>query len=140
MSTFKKQRIAYFQDTDAAGIVYFSQFFNFAHEALEEHLMAQGISIASVIAEGTNLWPITRSECLYRSPVRLHDVLEVSGEVRANGESSMVTSCTVFNKTTAREAALVTIEHTFISAIDWKKVAIPEDAKRLLLPTPVSGE
>ena len=132
MSTFSHKRFVYFKDTDAAGIVYFGRFYDFAHEALEEHLEAEGQGIPEILKAGEYLWPITRSECRYTSPVRLNDRLDVTGQVKANGDNGIRTDFTITNETTGKEAAIVTIEHTFISANDWKKVSIPDDVRKLM--------
>ena len=132
MSSFTPSRFVYFKDTDAAGIVYFARFFDFAHEALEEHLESSGMGIARILVEGEYLWPITRSECQYTSPVRLNDRLQIKGGISANGDHGIRTDALILNETSGKEAARVTIEHTFISADEWKRSKIPEAVKKLL--------
>ena len=132
MSHFETERMVFLKDTDAAGIVFFSRFFEFAHEAMEECLAEHELGIAKILAEGKYLCPVTHSECTFRSPLRLNDSFRLTGNMQAHGESGMRTEVVVFNQTTGKESALITIEQCVISADTWKEIALPAEIMKLL--------
>ena len=53
MSTFTYKRNVFFKDTDLAGVVYFPNFYIFAHEAFESFLKAGDVDVGALIAEGS---------------------------------------------------------------------------------------
>lgn len=65
------------QDVDAAGVVFFAKVFEFFHDAYARLLDAEGVSIASILAEGRYQFPLVHAEASYAAPVRLGDTVTV---------------------------------------------------------------
>jgi acyl-CoA thioester hydrolase len=78
----------YYEDTDAAGIVYHAAYLRFAERARTEMLRRLGLDHASLRARFGLVFTVRRCAIDYRAPARLDDLLEVeSGLVRLGGAS-----------------------------------------------------
>lgn len=64
-------------DTDAAGIVWFGNFFRFFEEAEDELFRALGHPRTEVIREHGIFMPRVETMCRYRSPARAGELLEI---------------------------------------------------------------
>jgi 4-hydroxybenzoyl-CoA thioesterase/acyl-CoA thioester hydrolase len=86
---FRTSRRVEFRDTDAAGIVHFSVFFNYLEQAEHELLRQIGLSVLSHDSEGEVGWPRVAAKFDYRLPARFEDVLDVVVTVARVGRSSV---------------------------------------------------
>ena len=86
---FRAQRRVEFRDTDAAGIVHFSAFFNYMEEVEHAFLRSLGLSVIMHDPSGTLGWPRVAANCQYQAPVRFEDVLDVQLSIRRIGEKSV---------------------------------------------------
>ncbi|CAH2032709.1 YbgC/FadM family acyl-CoA thioesterase [Trichlorobacter ammonificans] len=77
----------YYEDTDAAGVVYHSNYLNYCERARTEYLRERGHSVAALAADGAVL-PVVRMEIDFRLPARHDDLLRVlTVPVRVGGSS-----------------------------------------------------
>lgn len=83
MFTYKR-RIA-FHETDAAGVVYFGNFFRLAEEA-ETHALA---SLGNIVTRDGFLYPRVHAEADYRAPLRFFDEVAVHCCITRIGSSSV---------------------------------------------------
>jgi len=58
---FTYRRIIHFRDTDAAGVVYFTNLLALCHEAYEASLAASGIDLKSFFSSGSLAFPIVHT-------------------------------------------------------------------------------
>lgn len=79
-----KRRIA-FHETDAAGVVYFANFFHLAEEA-ETHALA---SLGSIVTRDGYLYPRVHVEADYLAPLRFFDEVAVHCNILKIGSSSI---------------------------------------------------
>lgn len=63
----------YYEDTDAAGVVYHANYLNYLERARTEFLRELGWSVADLATEGM-IFPVVRMEVDFRTPAR-HDQL-----------------------------------------------------------------
>lgn len=82
---FTYQRRIAFHETDAAGVVYFANFFHLAEEA-ETHALA---SLGSVLTHDGYLYPRVHVEADYLAPLRFFDKVSVHCCITKIGSSSM---------------------------------------------------
>ncbi|HWA87553.1 MAG TPA: thioesterase family protein [Opitutus sp.] len=75
---FNYARTVRFADTDAAGVVFFANYFAICHEAYEESLAAAGIDLNAFFRDTGVIIPITKSEAEYLRPLRPGDKLRVT--------------------------------------------------------------
>lgn len=73
----------YYEDTDAAGIVYYANYLKFAERARTEWLREIGGDEARVLKDSGLLFVVRRCEVEYLQAARLDDLLEV--ETRVTG-------------------------------------------------------
>jgi 1,4-dihydroxy-2-naphthoyl-CoA hydrolase len=66
--SFIYKRTVRFQDTDAAGVVYFANTLAMCHEAYEESLIAAGIEVWKFFSSNAIALPIVHVEADYRHP------------------------------------------------------------------------
>lgn len=71
----------YYEDTDAAGIVYYANYLKFAERARTEMLRAIGIDHSRMRSETGLAFAVRECSVDYRSPARLDDSIEVHTRV-----------------------------------------------------------
>lgn len=67
--SFIYKRIIYFQDTDAAGVVYFANILAICHEAYEESLAASGVSLKAFFNNPDFAIPIIHASVDFFQPI-----------------------------------------------------------------------
>jgi len=71
----------YFEDTDAAGIVYYANYLKFLERARSDMLRAAGIDQCAAIDEGTGVYAVAEASIRYLRPARLGDDLRIVSTV-----------------------------------------------------------
>jgi acyl-CoA thioester hydrolase len=71
----------YYEDTDAAGIVYYASYLKFAERARTEMMRAWGFDIPSLLAREGVMFAVRRGVVEYRAPARLDDHLAISTRI-----------------------------------------------------------
>lgn len=79
----------YFEDTDAAGIVYYASYLRFLERARTEMLRFLGHSHNRIMAEHGVLFAVRRCEIDYLAPARLDDMLEVRSRTVDMGAATL---------------------------------------------------
>ena len=79
----------YYEDTDAAGIVYYANYLKYAERARTELLSSLGFENARLAAEEGVAFAVRRCEVEYLKPARLDDRLEVVSSIAALGGASL---------------------------------------------------
>ena len=74
---FTYRRTVRFADTDAAGVVFFPNYFAICHEAYEESLAADGIELRSFFSEHGVIVPVSKSQAEYLRPLTCGDKVSV---------------------------------------------------------------
>jgi acyl-CoA thioester hydrolase len=78
-----------FRDTDAAGIVHFSVFFNYMEEAEHALLRELGLDVFLEDEDGPISFPRVAASCDYRSPLRFDETVSVYVTIFNIGSSSV---------------------------------------------------
>lgn len=76
--SFIYHRTVYFQDTDAAGVVYFANVLSICHEAYEASLAASDINLKDFFTNPSVAFPIVHANVDFFRPVFCGDKLEIS--------------------------------------------------------------
>jgi 1,4-dihydroxy-2-naphthoyl-CoA hydrolase len=74
---FTCTRTVRFQDTDAAGVVYFANLLSICHEAYEASLAASGIDLKTFFSSSDVAVPITHTSADFFKPAFCGDRLEI---------------------------------------------------------------
>lgn len=77
----------YYEDTDAAGVVYHANYLKFFERARTEFLREQGLGVADLAAAGF-VFPVIRMEVDFKAPARHDELLRVETRTeRVSGSS-----------------------------------------------------
>jgi len=105
--TFTLTRRVEFHETDAAGLMHFSNFYRWMEVCEHEWFRARHLAIMSTAPDGVRHgWPRRESSCEFLRPLRCGDVIRVRATIEAVGESSL-TYGFVFEKDRAGRWAAV---------------------------------
>lgn len=113
-------------DTDAAGLLFFSNQFKIVHDAYESLLEKIGFGFAELLQHKDNFLPIVHAESDYKKPLFVGDNLEVQVRVTNIGK----TSFTFGYKLLSSDNLLVGTAQTVHVTIDKKtnqKIPLPSD-------------
>ena len=80
----------YYEDTDAAGIVYYANYLKFAERGRTEMMRALGFAHSRIDAETGTLFTVRRLAADYRTPARLDDSLTVATTVLEIGAATVL--------------------------------------------------
>jgi len=80
----------YYEDTDAAGIVYYANYLRFMERARTEWLRQAGFEISDLVAQQRLLLAVRSVQLEYLLPARLNDYLSVSAALVHLGYASLV--------------------------------------------------
>ncbi|MGB0749183.1 MAG: tol-pal system-associated acyl-CoA thioesterase [Magnetospiraceae bacterium] len=86
----------YYEDTDAAGIVFYANYLRYAERARSEFLRLIGFENSTVKAEHGVVFAVRRCEVDYLRPARLDDRLDMVTRIIKIGGASTVMSQDVF--------------------------------------------
>jgi acyl-CoA thioester hydrolase len=85
----------YWEDTDAAGIVYYANYLKFAERARTEMLRRLGVEQDALRRETGTVFAVKRCAVDYIAPARLDDALTVATELTQLGHASLALAQTV---------------------------------------------
>jgi acyl-CoA thioester hydrolase len=113
----------YYEDTDAAGVVYYANYLRYLERARTEWLASLGFTLTALEREHGVMFVVHRLDIEYRHPARLYDALEVTLGLAARGRSRLVAVQEVFRG----EEQLVRAEVTLacLESATWRPARIP---------------
>ncbi len=77
LTPFTYDRVVFFRDTDAAGVVYFANVLAMCHEAYEASLAAAGINVRAFFRNGEIALPIVHASVDFMRPMHCGDRLAI---------------------------------------------------------------
>lgn len=104
----------YYEDTDAAGVVYYANYLRFLERARTDFLSLLDIDLAASQAEGQGLYVVAEVNIRYRAPARLGDALVVTSRLQQINGSSLVVQQAVSRDCV--EVAAATVRVVFVGA------------------------
>jgi len=126
--SFTYSRIVYFQDTDAAGVVYFANVLAICHEAYEASLTASGINLKAFFSNATVAIPIVHASVDFYRPMFCGDKLLIQLNPQQLTEDKFEISYEIFiNEVTDRCAAKAVTKHVCIDAIARTRKQLSEE-------------
>lgn len=125
--------VAYWSETDAAGIVHFSNFFRYCERAEEDFWLSRYGLSSGVGAESNILFPRVRAGCIYHYPIYPYDRYRVEIVDVLVGEKSIQYSHRIYNE--SRGGVLSAECEVIAVCIDresFRSIPIPEEIRRFL--------
>ena len=113
----------YYEDTDAAGVVYYANYLKFMERARTEWLAALGFPLAAFEREHGVVFVVHRCEVDFHQPARLNDALDVSVEPVKLGASTIKARQDVQRGANVLTSAIVTL--ACLDAARWRPVRMP---------------
>ncbi|MFA9500973.1 tol-pal system-associated acyl-CoA thioesterase [Mannheimia sp. E30BD] len=119
----------YYEDTDAGGVVYHSNYLNFFERARTEFLRVYNFSQQELFAQSL-AFVVKRIEIEYKSPARLDDLLNVETILSEFKKATIVFQQKLYKSDICLSSATVTV--ACVDLIKMKPIAIPDDIRQAL--------
>ena len=121
--TFRFPVRVYYEDTDAAGVVYYANYLKFMERARTEWLSSLGFDLAVVEREHGIVFVVHRIEIDFRRPAQLSDRLDVTLTLVELGRARLVADQAIL-----RDSELLTQARICLACLDassWRPARIP---------------
>lgn len=109
------------RDTDATGVLYFTEQLRMALDVLEEHF-----SIRDMLEKEDFLLPIVHAESNYFSPLRVGDMVDISVQVQKIGTTSFALGYQFLEPCSEKLMGNVTIVHVAVGKESGAPISLPE--------------
>lgn len=116
----------YWEDTDAGGVVYHSNYLNFFERARTEWLRSLGISQSELSSQYNLVFAIRRMEIEFLAAARLDDELDVSVHSVELGASRMTFRQEMSRRSDGRKLATAKVTAACLAADSFKPDRIPD--------------
>ncbi|MCM8759091.1 MAG: acyl-CoA thioesterase [Candidatus Omnitrophica bacterium] len=126
MKTVKKK--IYYHDTDAGGVVYYSNYLKFFEEGRTEYFEEKGLFTEELLKKGI-AFVVAKAEIEYKRPVRYKDIIDVETQILEIGNTSIT-----FEQKVMKDGVLCCQAKITIVCVNenLKPVRIPDDIKNVL--------
>lgn len=121
---YQQTRVIRLRETDATGVLYFSEKLKLALEAFEAYLSEKGYTLQQMIERGEFLIPIVHAEADYTASLRAGDVVKIELTVEKIGTSSFTLKTTYWCQ--EKQVGQAKIVHVSISPKTGKSIPIPQ--------------
>lgn len=119
----------YWEDTDAGGIVYHSNYLKFAERARSELVRSLGVGQAD-LAAGGHAFAVAHADIAFKAPARLDDQLEVVSRLHAVGGASLEMGQAINRLDEGTELVRLNIRLAFIALDGGRPARMPADLRR----------
>lgn len=135
--TLVYEREILLRETDATGVIYFSELQSLASEAFQNFLAKKGFSIFDLIENGNYLTPVVRAESEFLKPLFVGTPIRVEGQLERIGEHSFTIKYLIIkkyqnNSHPPENAGSVMITHVFVDKVHRRPIPVPADYRNLL--------
>ncbi|MEG3977182.1 thioesterase family protein [Microcoleus sp. herbarium8] len=125
---FTYNRTVRFQDTDAAGVVYFANVLAMCHEAYEASLAASGINLKAFFSNREAALPVIHATVDFYRPMFAGDLLIIQLTPKQIAGDEFEIAYQVFSGEVAgRSAAKALTKHVCIDAVTRTRKQLSED-------------
>lgn len=128
---FKYRETVHLQDTDATGVIYFSNQLKLALQAFEEFLKPSPFSLKDLM-NSAYLIPIVNVEANYCAPLTVDDEIEITLILERAGSTSFTIRYEFFNITSGKVAGDARITHVVTLKQTQKSTPLPNDFRVIL--------
>jgi 1,4-dihydroxy-2-naphthoyl-CoA hydrolase len=126
---FSYTRTVRFQDTDAAGVVYFANVLAMCHEAYEASLAASGINLKAFFSNPEVAFPIIHASVDFYRPMFAGDRLRIllTPKQVTGDEFEIAYQVFLGGEVAGRSAAKAVTKHVCIDAVTRSRKQLSED-------------
>lgn len=123
----------YYEDTDAAGIVYYANYLRYAERARTEMLRLVDVHQRGLMAERNLAFAVRNASVDYRSPARLDDLLEIRSRCIKFSRVQLTIEQDFFHVPSGRQIAQVTVRVVCID-LGGRPARMPDVVAEALAP------
>ena len=123
----------YWEDTDAGGVVYHSQYLNFFERTRTEWLRTAGIDQSRLGAHEEIIFVVHSMNIEFLSPARLDDELRISVALKKMGGATMALEQDMIRIADGMEISRATVRVACLHAGEFTPARIPEKIKTEIL-------
>ena len=120
----------YYEDTDAAGVVYHANYLKFLERARTEYFRERGLLVSELAAAG-HLFPVVRMELDFLAPARHDDLLRVVTKPEQSAGASFLLRQQIFRTGDNRLLVNALVKLACIGP-DLKARRIPAEVRQLV--------
>ncbi|MBW2109501.1 MAG: acyl-CoA thioesterase [Deltaproteobacteria bacterium] len=117
--------------TDAAGAVFFADYFVIAHSAYERYMESIGFALDQILTSSAFRLPIVHAEADYRRPVSLGGQLSIL--LRVDPGNSAFTASYDFKDARGEVVAILKTVHVCVDKKTGEKRPLPQDLREAFL-------
>lgn len=125
--SFTHTRTIRFQDTDAAGVVYFANVLAICHEAYEESLAASGINLKSFFSDPSVAIPIVHASVDFLRPMFCGDKLLVHSIANYLTNNEFEVSYQIVAAVVDKVVAKAITKHVCINPVSRTRTQLPDE-------------
>jgi len=120
----------YYEDTDAAGVVYHANYLKYLERARTEFFRDRGLLVSELAAAG-HVFPVVRMELDFISPALHDDLLSVVTKPERSSGSSLVLHQQIFRSCDNRLLVSALVKLACVSR-DLKARRIPAEVRKMM--------
>jgi acyl-CoA thioester hydrolase len=120
----------YYEDTDAAGVVYHANYLKFFERARTEYFRDRGLLVAELAAAG-HVFPVVHMEIDFRYPGRHDDLLSIETKTEHSSGSSFSLRQRIFRTCDGRLLVDALVKLACIGP-DQKARRVPTEVRRIV--------
>ena len=128
---FAIKKKAVLRDTDAAGIVFFGNYFHLSHDAYEAFMESIDSGLPQILKEGSYLLLVVHAEADYKQSLMFGQEYEIKIVVDQLGSTSFTLRYEFIDSTNQPVASLKTV-HVATDSVTRSKIEIPEELRSKL--------
>ncbi len=134
---FETSKTIHFREADPAGIMFFANIYDFAHDAFEEFITHLGFEWKYWFANSEFIVPLRSSHAEYSAPLKAGKTYQIKLSIKHLGDSSF----TAFYEFKDQDKIHATVElaHTFVNPAVMKKMSLPENIRQAFTPYCTQG-
>ena len=126
---FKYNTKVYYEDTDAAGIVYYANYLKFLERARSEAIYSMGLTNKQLVNDHGTIIIVKSCKIEYKKPAKFEDSLEIISKIKTISKSSFTMEQMIKRKEeiiSESEVVLVTVN------TEGKPIRIPDVLNKFL--------
>ena len=126
---FKYNTKVYYEDTDAAGIVYYANYLKFLERARSEAIYSIGLTNKKLLSDHGTIIIVKSCNIDYKKPAKFEDSLEIISEIKTISKSSFT-----MDQIIKRNEEIISEAETVLVTIntEGKPIRIPNVLKKFL--------
>ncbi len=122
----------YYEDTDAGGVVYHSQYLNFMERARSEWLRALGFEQDELADQEQVVFVVRRIEVDFRRPARFNDALLVTVDLVEQRSASLILAQRIRQESDGKVLIQGRVQMACVNARRFRPTPIPERMLRII--------